>query len=442
LLTNSIDEAGVDKRQLWVLARRLVEYAGGLFVRGLEVLGKFGLYFFAARRLGGHDSGLLFFCLTWVNLASAAARLGLERTLTRLLAAEIGVGHGRAARATLLVGLKWCTISGLAWSLLTAVLAGVAAVHLFGQPELGSPLRVSALLLIPQTLAITVGYALMGVKRSALGQLVANALPPVLVLVALLAGVRDLNQILIAYALANAAAALVGLGVLMHDRLKFEDNAARAVLSDGPPVALPGIWQTALPLLTVELVSVAMISLPLLLLAAYAEPEEVGAFSVASRLSSLVWMIIVSIGTIAAPRIAEHYRRREYAELASLNRLSRLVATVCCLPPVIAMLTMPTLLLSLIGPGFSLGRMALIAMSIGQLINCLLPFQEVTLSMTGHGHALRLISVGQLILGAVAGIVLIPMLGSTGAGITTALCISAGAVVCMLTARRLVPQAF
>ena len=243
-----------------MLAGRLVEYAGGLLVRGLEVLGKFGLYLFAARRLGGHDSGLLFFCLTWVNLASAAARLGLERTLTRLLAAEIGVGQGRAALATLLVGLKWCTISGLGWSLLTAVFAGIAATHLFGQPELGHPLQVAALVLAPQTLAITVGYALMGVKRSALGQLVANALAPVLVLAALLAGVRDLNQILIAYALANAAAALVGLGVLMHDRLKFEDNAARAVLSDGPPVALPGIWQTALPLLTVELVSVAMIS--------------------------------------------------------------------------------------------------------------------------------------------------------------------------------------
>jgi len=422
--------------------RRLGEYAGGLGVRGMEVLGKFGLYFFAARRLGGHDSGLLFFCLTWVTLASAAARLGMERTLTRHIAAEIGVGQGLAARAVLLAGLKWCTLGGVGWTALTALLAGPAAVHLFGQPELAEPLMLSSLLLLPQTLSTVVGFALMGVKRGALAQIVGNALPPVLVLACLLAGVRQLDHIIIAYVLANVATTLLGLAALVHDRAKFEDNAERALLSGGPLLALPGLWHTALPFLTIELVSVAMNSLPLLLLGAYAEPTEVGAFSVASRLSSLVWMIIVSLGSIAAPRIAEHYRRREFAQLASMNRIVRLVAAACCLPPVIAMLVAPSLLLSLIGPGFIEGRVALMVMAAGQGVNSLLALQDVTLSMTGHGRPLRWICLGQLVIGVVAGIALIPTLGGTGAAITTALCIAAGAAASMVVARRMVPQAF
>jgi O-antigen/teichoic acid export membrane protein len=443
MLTETTIEPGLQARASTFVAglrgKRLGDYVAALAVRGLEVLGKFGLYLFAARRLGGHDSGLLFFCLTWVNLASAAARMGMERTLTRHIAAEIAVGRGRAAREALFAGLEWCAIGAIGWAAATAMLAQPVADHVFGQPELGWPLAISAILLIPQSLVVALGFALTGVKRGALGQLVYSSLPPVLALGLILAGVRRLDHVILGYAAAYAVTGLFAIEALMRDWRKLSDDDAM-VPPGPPPPPLPNLWRTALPFLTVELVSVAMTSLPLLLLGAFAEPEEVGAFSVASRLSSLVWMIIVSIGGIAAPRFAEHYRRGEFDRLAAVNRLTRRLTSLVCLPPVLAMLAAPSFLLSLIGPSFQAGAAALVVMSVGQLINCLLPAQDVMLGMTGHGRTLRKISMAQLAVGVAVGVAVIPRLGGLGAGITTAMCMVLGAVASTLAARALVPE--
>ncbi len=417
----------------------LGHYVGSLGVRALEVLGKFGLYVVAARVLGGYDAGLLFFCLTWVNLASAAARMGLERTMTRHIAAELAIGAGSKARWTLLTGMEWTAIGSLGWAAVTGALAGPVAVHVFGQPDLAWPLAVSAIALIPQTLAISLGYALTGVKRGALGQLVSSALPPVLVLVAmLLGGVHRLDHVLLAYAGAFGITAISAVVVLWHDWQRMTDHPPPAGLQ-APP--LPSLRRTALPFLAVELVQAAMISLPLLLLGAFADPVQVGAFSVASRMSTLVWMVIISIGAIAAPRLAEHYRRQEWTQLAAVNRLGRRMALMCSLPPVIAMLVVPDTLLSLVGPHFDVGARSLVVLALGQLVNAALPLQDVMLGMTGHGRTLRLLSFGQLGVGIVLGIALIPAFGSRGAAITTSACVVLGAVGTTIAARRLVRPA-
>lgn len=412
-------------------------YFGSLSVRGLEVLGKFGLYFMAARYLGGYQSGLLFFCLTWTNLASAAARMGLERAMTRHIAADLAIGRGRAARAALVSGMRGCLLGGLAWAGLTAVVAGPVAVHVFGQPDLSWPLRLSALLLVPQTLVVGLGYALTGVKRGALGQLVYSSLPPVLVLAMIVAGFHTLDEVMIGYALAFAATGLLAAVALVADWRRMVD---RPPPPDVVAVDLPSLWRSAMPFLAVELIQISLISLPLLLLGAYASPVDVGAFSVASRLSTLVWMVVISIGVIAAPRFAEHFRRHEYAALAALNRKSCLVAIATALPAVVVMLVAPRFLLSLVGPNFEIGATALVILALGQMVTTLAPLQDVMLAMTGHGRTLRLTSLLQLGCGVVIGVVLIPRMGSIGAAITTAVCMAVGAIANTVAARVLVPQ--
>jgi hypothetical protein len=62
------------------------------------------------------------------------------------------------------------------------------------------------------------------------------------------------------------------------------------------------------------------------------------------------------------------------------------------------------------------------------------------LGMTGHGKTLRMISMLQLALGIVVGAVCIPLLGSEGAAITTAVCMAFGALAATICARFLVPE--
>lgn len=400
----------------------LARYATGLGLRGVEVAGKLGLYIVAARSLGAHDAGLFFLCLTWVGLASTVARLGLERAITRHLAAELAVGRGRAAGRDLRTALLWTGAAAAVAALITAAVAGPAAHLLFGAPDLEAPLRLSAAALVPQTLTITVGYALAGMKRGVAAQFVQNALWPVLTLAALLAGVATVEGILLTLAAVLALSFLVGLALLARDRGRFTDGPATH------DAALPSLWRTAMPLFVVELVQVSLASLPVLALGVFVDAASVGAFSVANRISMLIWVIIISIGTFASPAYAELHRRGEMERLRSMNR--RVMLTVAALgsPLVLAMMAAPETLLTLVGPGFGIAATALVILAAGQLVNCLMACQDILLAMTGQGQALRRLNLLQLASCVVLGAVLIPPLGMTGAALVTALTVAQGAI--------------
>lgn len=85
---------------------------------------------------------------------------------------------------------------------------------------------------------------------------------------------------------------------------------------------------------------------------------------------------------------------------------------------------------------------ALVIMCLGQLINALLPCQDIMLAMTGHGGILRWLNAAQLAVCALAGAALVPLLGMNGAAILTALVIVQGAIGTAWMVRRLMPQAF
>lgn len=424
---------------LYHMVRTYGAYMAALAVRALEMVGKLGLYMIAARVLGVHESGLFFLCLTWVLLISTLTRAGFEKAVMRHVAAELAIRKGREARRALLLGTFWVTLGGALGTAATILLAQPLSVYVFKEPDLAFPLAISAAAIVPQTLAIFTGHALTGFTRGVLGQLVQNGLWPGLTLAALAAGVHSLDGILYALAAANLAAAVLGVVLIWRDRgrLRIDDPNADAAAVEH----LPALWRTALPLGVVEVVQITLNSLPVLLLAAFGMPSEVGAFSVANRISMLVWVVIISIGTIAAPKFAAHHRQGEWDELRSLNRKVRLTVAAFGVPVVLAMMVFPASLLALIGPGFAIAATALVIMSVGQLVNCLLSCQDIMLAMTGHGGVLRWLNAAQFVSCCVLCAVLIPPFGMLGAAIATAIFIAQGGIGTTLAVRRLMPRA-
>ncbi|MBB3264993.1 O-antigen/teichoic acid export membrane protein [Azospirillum sp. OGB3] len=418
--------------QTW---RALGRYSVGLGLRGVEVVGKLGLYIIAARALGAHDAGLFFLCLTWIGLASTMARLGLERAITRHIAAELAIGQGRAAGRDLRTGLVVTGFAATLAAVAAFALAGPASHLLFGAPDLEMPLRLSALVLVPQTLTITIGSALAGLKRGIAAQFVQNALWPALMLAALAIGVSSLDSLILALAGAWTLCVLIGLALLARDRRRFTDHATPADAAasaderaDGPAEILPSLWHTARPLFVVELVQVSLASLPVLALGVFVDAASVGAFSVANRISMLIWVVVISIGTFAAPNYAELHRRGETSRLLAMNRGIMLTVAALGLPMVSVMMIVPELLLDLVGQGFGSAATALRILAAGQMIHCLLACQDILLAMTGHGRTLRRLNLLQLAVCVVLGAVLIPVFGMTGAAVATALTVAQGAI--------------
>jgi O-antigen/teichoic acid export membrane protein len=419
-------------------ARHLLRYAGALIARGLEVVAKFGLYVLAARRMGGYQAGLFFLCLTWVNLVSTGARLGLERATSRHVAAELAIGDGSAARRTVLTGVAWTALASLFAGVLTWMLASPASLLLFHQPDLTEPLRLAALILPPQSIAFTLGFTLIGLGRGVAGQMVQSAIPPFLSLLALLAGLNQADTVLTAYAASYAVCCCLGFGLVAYEWRRAFANMS-ATHADNPE-PLPSLWATARPFLVIELVQSALLSLPVLVLGVFANAVAVSAFSIANRVTMMINTILLSLAMIAAPGFARHHRLGEFTELRRVDRQTRLLAIMVCTPLIAAMLIVPHTLLSLLGGSFADASAALIVLCIGQIVNTLLPTEDMMLAMTGHGAILRRVNLQQLWVCCILCLVLIPWLGLMGAAIVTTISLIQGRIGFSLAVRRAIPE--
>ncbi|HTI84902.1 MAG TPA: MATE family efflux transporter [Acetobacteraceae bacterium] len=418
--------------------RNLLRYAGALIARGLEVVAKFGLYVIAARRMGGYQAGLFFLCLTWVNLVSTGARLGLERATSRHVAAELAVGDGAAAKRTVLAGVTWTALASIIAGVSTWLLARPAALLLFHQPDLTEPLRLAALILLPQSIAFTLGFTLIGLGRGVAGQMVQSAIPPLLSLLALLTGLNQAESVLTAYAASYAVCCCLGFGFVGYEwRRAFANQSAIHVERSEP---LPSLWTTARPFLVIELVQSALLSMPVLVLGVFADAVAVSAFSIANRVTMMINTILLSLAMIAAPGFARHHRLGEFAELRRVNRQTRLLAMVVCVPIVAVILIVPHTLLSLLGGSFADASAALIVLSIGQIVNILLPTEDMILAMTGHGATLRRVNLQQLWVCCALCIVLIPWLGLMGAAIVTTISLIQGRIGFSRAVRQAIPE--
>jgi O-antigen/teichoic acid export membrane protein len=412
----------------------LIRYVLGLGVRGAETLGKLGLYILVGHRLGAHDAGLFFICLTWVALVATGARLGLDKALTRHVAAEVAIGAGSAAARAMRLGFGWTTVAGLVAAGLTWAVAGPAATLAFRMPDLAGPLALTAVVMLPQTLIFTMGSAMAGFKQTTAAQVVQNALWPNLTLAALFLGADTLDRLILALAGSIAVSCALAVYFLWRARPALAD---RPRPTDAPVEALPGMWHTALPLLVVEVTQVGLSSLPVLVLGLVADAATVGAFSIANRISMLVWVIIIAAGTVAAPHFAELYRLGATDRLRRYNTMIRRGVAAVGVPATLVMLAVPELLLRLISPEFDTAATALRIMALGQMVNCLLPVQDVLLGMTGHGAVLRRLNLLQLAVGLITSAALIPAFGIIGAALVAALVTAQGAIGTTLAARRL-----
>ncbi|HMA48460.1 MAG TPA: lipopolysaccharide biosynthesis protein, partial [Magnetospirillaceae bacterium] len=151
---------------------------GGLAARAAEVAAKLVLYMLAARLLEAEECGVLFICLTWVLLAGTVSRFGIERALSRLIPAELALHQGLAARRALTRGSAIVFGAGLAIGLATAALAPFSADHLFHAGAALPGMRACGVVIPVLTVAVTLGFALVGFHRPVLSQVLQNGLWP------------------------------------------------------------------------------------------------------------------------------------------------------------------------------------------------------------------------------------------------------------------------
>lgn len=410
---------------------------GGLSIRGGEVASKFALYMLAARLMSAEACGLMFLCMSWGGLAATIARLGVDRGASRLVAAALVIGQGRAARTVLVRAVLIAAAAGIVIGAATAAAAPLAAIYIFRQPAAEPCLYASAFLIPALSIAVTLDFSLIGFARTNIAQALQNLTWPVAMLAALLAGARSAPVLLLVMAASQAAAALMALAVMWTERGRLREDGALP----GEATPLPSLTRTAGPLFIVELVQMSLVSLPTLMLGAIADPKAVSVFSIAQRASMLILVVLLSVSVLAAPRYAQLHQLRDWSGLAAVNRRTQMAGLVFGGGLCIGLALLARTFLGLIGDTFLEGSGVLLILLVGQAVNALYAAQDYVLMMTGQGSALRVVNLGQFFVMIGLGAVLIPLAGATGTALVTAAATAVGAVGTAMAVRLYYPEA-
>lgn len=402
--------------------------------RGLEAAAKFALYALAARALGGHDAGRFFLALGVIQIVSTVARLGLEKPITRHVAAELAVGDVAAARRAAITAGGSILLASVAAGLLLAGAAPFIAQHWTGQADMVLPLMLAALIIPVQNLAFAVAYVLIGLERGAAGQMVMNALPPVLSLIALSLGADSLARLLVAYAASFGLCALLGLALVLATRWSHRHPQV------APGAAMAGLWSGARRLMVVDVCQAALITIPVLILGAFAAPDAVSTFSLCNRLAMLVTMVVLSLGAMSAPHFARHHRLQDWTALRAAALDNRRMTLMLCLPLIAALALGSVPLLDLLSVPVAEGVPGLLILLTGQLAYCLFPSRDLLLAMAGEERVLRRNSLWQLVFCVALCLALTPAFGAIGAAVASATIWIGGALAVASAARRKLPQ--
>lgn len=357
------------------------------------------------------DVGRYSMCYALLTILTLVALGGLRATLTRFVAMRLADEDPGAVRGTIRLGMAIAVGLGLAVAAVVAVLAGWLADLLHESGMRDGILLVSAAILASTiegaALAATQGWRSQR-AFTLIGSIIDPGLRLVLTAVAVWQGL-GLMGALWAVVISTWTGAILS-GVVLARRVRKVERAqptyaprpmvSFAVVSWGSTLATTGIvWADAL------------------ILGYLTTAEDVGVYTVATRLVTLAIFVLNPINSAFVPHVAHLYHRgdRQGVDKAygAANRwILRLSA-----PAFILLLVFPHDLLRLFGNAYSAAAAVTVVLAVGQLANTAAGPCGSVLNMTGLVKVSLLDNAAALVINVVLNLLLIPRYGVIGAAV-------------------------
>jgi O-antigen/teichoic acid export membrane protein len=164
---------------------------------------------------------------------------------------------------------------------------------------------------------------------------------------------------------------------------------------------------------------VLMQSVDIILLSKFTDFKMVAFYSVALKLTAMISLVLASVNTVQAPKIAELFSLENYEKLDLLIRQSTRLILVITLPGIILLLFLSNFILSFFGQDYVIAQTALLILLVGQCVNALCGSVGVYMNMTGRQNVLQKILLLAFIVNLILNWILIPLYGINGAAIAT-----------------------
>ena len=148
--------------------------------------------------------------------------------------------------------------------------------------------------------------------------------------------------------------------------------------------------------------------------------EDIGLFSVASRVAYLLVFALVAVEIILAPVVARLGATGDRVELQSVLTRTVRGAFLFVLLPSLVLIFFGDRILVFFGVEYSAGQTALVYLVLGQLVNIAAGSGAVVLFMLGYEYLVAITFVGVALMSVAANMVVIPVYGLNGVAIVSA----------------------
>ena len=377
-----------------------------LIVQMAGVASGYLLHIALARWMGPAEYGRYSYAMAWIGLLSIATALGLPVCSVRFVAQYRANGQPALLRGAIRRFRQIVVVVG-------SVVAIVGTASALLSSRLPSWIVVAAWLVPLSSFSNLNTEMARGLGRPGLSQVPDKILRPVMTVVAAAVFYRAAGELSINQAMIAGLSALLAVSILQVALIS-------RVLA---PVAAPPQaeyrtreWmQVAVSLLAVSVFVLLAGQIDLFVAGFILEPAQIGIYSAAIRVASLIGFVPLSINIVASPQIAALYSQNDTERLQALaSRIAHLSFwPSLVLTAIVIGLAAP--ILRLFGPEFAAARSALDILALCQLFKAGMGSVGYLLDMTGHQtHNARAFAAATVI-GVFLNLLAIPWLGIVGA---------------------------
>jgi O-antigen/teichoic acid export membrane protein len=402
-----------------------------LFTTGTRLLdlpSRYGLHLLVAKKLAVADVGAFYIVFSVMTLAAGFGRIGIDRALTREVAAALGRDQPELVRKAVRRAFLVTAGQSLSIAVLLALTAIPIANDVLKKPGLGLMLILGALTIVPQNLSTTAAGALAGMGRIATSQMIYSWLWPALFCLGALVMPLTVPRVLWLIFASLLIDAAVGI-VLMWRALPESVPSAKTL-------ALPPYFRVAISFFSLELTQLAIASLPAFVLGIFASEVQVGRYALAWRIVLILNILVSAIAAMASPQFARASAQEDHAALARVGKQAvGLTAALSCVP-IVLLAVAPTFFLGFFGRGYDAAAPVLRILLAGQTALVLCAAMPELLGMSGRARSLFKINVACVVVLTALLAAFTPHFKDVGAATAVAVTMAFNAIAVTVAVRR------
>ena len=382
------------------------------------------------RNYGAKIMGIYALSLVVMQVGTIIGRLGMDTAVLRFVAEYNSQNKNDMVNEIYKKIIKLVIPISLAISIAVFFLSPYIAHYFFHKDYLANYFKIIAIGIVPYVLFIINSESLRGLKKikeyAFLQNMGISFVASILLGLSLFIIKNNYIPVTI-YIISMLLMSLLSF-VLWFKKFNFNSNInlskVETLLSNPNDLSLgnksleisyKNILSISTPMLISGSLSFLLGLIDITILGIFKTSSAVGIYSVAVKLSSIVVLSLVAINTIAAPKFAEFWGKKDKKGLLKIARQSTKIVFWISLPVLFVIIFFSTYILGFFGQGFRTGEVALIMLAFGQFINAISGSVGYILEMTGFQFFTQNIMIVSVIMNIVMNILLIPKYGIDGA---------------------------